>query len=128
MLSAAQIDQTIRNWLTCDECWNRQLQHVVMMEEQSLGRLSEYFLDPEELESDASLTLRYGAVYDALYAAHPSEDEPKGDFVNRYKEQFRRRVEIRTATAIVMIKATELPVKPGWPPGSFTRSMLIVGP
>ena len=114
-LTATEIHGVVGNWLRCDECWNRQLAHVVMMGDQAIPILQSYIDNTAPpLVSDADLTLRYEASYDRIVlhlAARGRRPlvESKFDYVQRHKRQYRNAIRSRAALVLAKIDDGALP-------------------
>jgi hypothetical protein len=116
-LTRDEIVGVVENWLSCDECWNRQINHVITMGDQATPILLDYFNGVRVLQSDAELNGIYEGAYDRLEYRLDARGlapvlETKGAYVARHKEQHRARIQTRAAIAIAALDRSTLP--PMW--------------
>lgn len=118
-LQVAEIDRVVQAWLRCDECWNREIQHVYELGDQAVPVLKGYFDGTRLLYTDTQLEAMYKQSYLAMknrlnFRTIPLT-ESESAYVQRRIDRHRDRVRLRAAAAIALIDVSELPPSgTGW--------------
>lgn len=105
----AQRERAVANWLNCDECWNRQYEHLVAFGPDVVPILLRYATGREPCETTARDTALRRTYRRILAAARGGLGESEDAFVQRHMQAYCERVKQRAAAAVDAIDPSELP-------------------
>lgn len=107
--SRVQQERAVANWLNCEECWNRQFEHVVALGPDVIPLLRRYLEDRQACR-DGDRAANLGELYERIRRANAKGAGSSRDgFVQRQLDAYCQRVRYRAAAAIVAIDRAQLP-------------------
>lgn len=105
----AQRERAVANWLNCDECWNRQYEHLIAFGPDVVPILLRYATGREPCETTARDTALRGVYRRIEDTAGGRLGESEDAFVQRHIRAYCGRLRQRAAAAVDAIDPSQLP-------------------
>jgi hypothetical protein len=108
-----EAERAVLNWLSCDECWNRELEHVVVLGDEQVGEILRRYAENPVTILDVDLQTRLQTRYDKLevnaLANGYSLPLTKSQYVNVHVMAERTRIQSRAVQALRLVKRSRIP-------------------
>lgn len=108
-LQPGDAERAVANWLNCDECYNRQFEHVVALGDAVVPVLKSYLDDEDGRCAGSDRAGVLAETYERADRAVGDLGETKAQFVARHIRAHCDRVQQRARVALRAIAPSELP-------------------
>lgn len=107
-LNNAQVERAIQNWLSCDECADDQLHHVVIAGKDAQNILNAYIANPDRDGSMGAYETQLLTQHAGMLVAHPTLAITAQRWAEVHVQARLNRIKARAAHALHLIDSGEL--------------------